>query len=1021
MNNFPQPPRQSSNGHNHASSSSSQQTHHSSQQQAPPPPPPPPPPSPPSSLQLQITNKSSFHFRSDIHHQRRDAHPCGMLHVSKRQVFNSSGHEIGREEQAFAWIQHRFSNEDKVQRVIEHLVGYGFDGTRLVFLPFSSLEGWMFRYPHACPYIVLDNDGTIKGMPYFDQCIPNSQNNFNNDQTSDNHNIHIPKIITDATQSTCAACRNGANSKTNDDSNHNSRPTKKQRRTKSSKLLPTGTLLDPQRNQLHIEIYHYFTWLHTQLLQIEANVVTNQTTGTTLVNGARQIRRAGISLPAMQNLITKLEGTFKHVGEYKKELAMVERQQREEEEKRRRRNNRVNDNENEEEVAMMDVDEEGSNTQDIATNDNDNNDNGNNDEEGGATTATNNDSEKENNDKQGAVSASNSASTTNANDSEKENDTPTKPKPLPLLEQSLQENLQQIVNEIQKQKEDNLLLQPPPPLLLSSSPNNNTNSSGNNNNNNNSNNNSSSNITNTIIIGIACGVAVFTALAAMFFVYHRKRRGSYYGGPPTLPPSIIQYNKKSSKDHVSALGDLSTPEYDEENPPEQPPSILKPTNTMPFLPPPEQLTRPRSLSFNAPKGRDQRRSPSLPPMRVGARSNGSSGSPSRHSPPHRQDLSNSWHAYNNSGGGQPESPERNNGQTSETIERELHSLRMAMQNCPKNSPTWLLLNSYLSRTRKELGESLRDESGHSLSPRSDNEEEKDQQLMQYDPRMMQGIPHPPPHGVPHRRASGGSALALSLAGGGLGTSSNMIIDDGNKGNGSKSNIVVGMKLYIDNSQTKCFYTGQIDVESRLPHGLGTLRGDNGTMLEGHWDGGRLMKREGGSMLNGSNIAWSQEIQTSHLPMARKYVEIQLTSSSAGNNKEPKFELSFESLGTEDDGQFSLESFLDLMDDDLMEDDSIIAMIDDDTEGSVEVTAGGGANVRMKERKKKNKKRFNQGSIASSMASTATFVSHPDADKIYEDMDGMMTKFQDYGNDDDEVSSKDSFLVFEDTKHDDDPK
>jgi len=58
--------------------------------------------------------------------------------------------------------------------------------------------------------------------------------------------------------------------------------------------------------------------------------------------------------------------------------------------------------------------------------------------------------------------------------------------------------------------------------------------------------------------------------------------------------------------------------------------------------------------------------------------------------------------------------------------------------------------------------------------------------------------------------------------------------------------VCGMELFVgENNASRCFYTGQIHVESQLPHGLGTLRSEvGGTMLEGEWQFGRLVQESG---------------------------------------------------------------------------------------------------------------------------------------------------------------------------------
>jgi len=62
---------------------------------------------------------------------------------------------------------------------------------------------------------------------------------------------------------------------------------------------------------------------------------------------------------------------------------------------------------------------------------------------------------------------------------------------------------------------------------------------------------------------------------------------------------------------------------------------------------------------------------------------------------------------------------------------------------------------------------------------------------------------------------------------------------------NQEQFVCGMEFYIDDR--RCFYTGQIHAETRLPHGLGTLRSESDrSMLEGEWSMGRLMQESHGA-------------------------------------------------------------------------------------------------------------------------------------------------------------------------------
>mmetsp|Transcript_34663 Transcript_34663/g.73055 ORF Transcript_34663/g.73055 Transcript_34663/m.73055 type:complete len:705 (+) Transcript_34663:406-2520(+) len=149
------------------------------------------------------------------------------------------------------------------------------------------------------------------------------------------------------------------------------------------------------------------------------------------------------------------------------------------------------------------------------------------------------------------------------------------------------------------------------------------------------------------------------------------------------------------------------------------------------------------------------------------------------------------------------------------LEEEVSSLTDAIGSFPENGKTWRLLNSYLDRAREEL-EDFRSEL----------------------------------NGVSGGGGGGGDArgrLRNDVGGGGNDaaynkSASNEIIYR------KEEQFVCGMKFLDDATDDgdppgTSLYTGQIDLKSQLPHGLGTLRKDDaeGTMLEGEWEYGTLVK------------------------------------------------------------------------------------------------------------------------------------------------------------------------------------
>lgn len=144
-----------------------------------------------------------------------------------------------------------------------------------------------------------NEQGLVKGIPYFHQCISGGPDTpvQNSIQT-----FAMDTAVQTAIQTASASTSNANSLK------ELVRPSKRLKRgnTDPPKLIPSGNLFDAERSQLHIEIYEYFSWLKSQLLEIE-----------TSAGGWRRVQRAGITVAGIQNLMTKMEGTFRNVGEFK--------------------------------------------------------------------------------------------------------------------------------------------------------------------------------------------------------------------------------------------------------------------------------------------------------------------------------------------------------------------------------------------------------------------------------------------------------------------------------------------------------------------------------------------------------------------------------------------------------------------------------------------------------------------------------------------------------------------------------
>jgi len=239
--------------------------------------------------------KTTFTFKSDIRKSQFDtAQPsCGVLHAfrtSSQQGISGTG---GREEHSFAWV----ADYDHVETALCHFEKYGFTRDTVQFVPFSSKPNWITKYPHAFPYVNCDEVGSVTGFPYWS---PHAQSALD----------IPPEVVHVATQPGIAAAISarsypatmGVVGRT---------PAKMTPLKKSHKKgggignrLANTLLTNSERNQLHNEIYNYFSWLNDQVKELETSEA-----------GRKQVKKADLHASTLKGLLLKMENTFKVVGE----------------------------------------------------------------------------------------------------------------------------------------------------------------------------------------------------------------------------------------------------------------------------------------------------------------------------------------------------------------------------------------------------------------------------------------------------------------------------------------------------------------------------------------------------------------------------------------------------------------------------------------------------------------------------------------------------------------------------------
>jgi len=212
---------------------------------------------------FRVVVKSSFTFETDLPPSSRNIHPSGVLHafrsasspptVATPGVDDDDNAIIGAEEHTFAWIE----NSLHIESALSMLEKHGFSRSKsIVFVPYSTKRNWVGRYPHAEPALECTEDGRcvvhLDRRPY-----PNALGEL--DRSGDDDADVRGKSKDDGNGDAAAAVAAAE---------------KRQRRKYYHRALNNmfqdkSYIPDAERDELHVKIYNYFSWLHAKVSELE--------------------------------------------------------------------------------------------------------------------------------------------------------------------------------------------------------------------------------------------------------------------------------------------------------------------------------------------------------------------------------------------------------------------------------------------------------------------------------------------------------------------------------------------------------------------------------------------------------------------------------------------------------------------------------------------------------------------------------------------------------------------------------
>lgn len=268
---------------------------------------------------FRVVDSFSFRFETDLSPSARNIHPSGVLHAFRRPDppaaapstaptaepggsdggddggDDGDGDRDGGEEHVLVWI----ANSLHIDRALSHLEERGFDRRRdddcTVFVPYSSRKNWEDRYPQAVPDLECTEDGKVEAIERLGSSSAAAATNDGEEGALD------------------AAAGDAADG---DSGRGNDARKRRKSRSRATNMVQDGSCIsDAERDELHVEIYKYLSWLHGRLSELEedeAAAVASEDGEDVATARAAPRRKSGngVDLAELGGVLGKLESAF---------------------------------------------------------------------------------------------------------------------------------------------------------------------------------------------------------------------------------------------------------------------------------------------------------------------------------------------------------------------------------------------------------------------------------------------------------------------------------------------------------------------------------------------------------------------------------------------------------------------------------------------------------------------------------------------------------------------------------------